>query len=66
MAYTVIKRFSDLQDGNHVYEVGDVFPREGVTAAPDRIAELAGNANRQKTPLIKADPEKKPTKKKPS
>lgn len=54
MDYTVIKRFSDLQDGNHVYEVGDDYPRAGVSPSPARIAELAGNKNRQKTPLIKA------------
>lgn len=63
MDYTVIKRFSDLQDGNHVYEVGDTYPRAGVSPSPARIAELAGNKNRQKTPLIKAA-QKKTTKSK--
>lgn len=53
MAYTVIKRFSDLQDGNHVYEVGDTFPREGATASAARLKELSTAANRQNTPLIK-------------
>ena len=63
MDYTVIKRFSDLQDGNHVYEVGDTYPRAGVSPSPARIAELAGNKNRQKTPLIKVV-QKKATKSK--
>lgn len=63
MDYTVIKRFSDLQDGNHVYEAGDAYPRAGVSPSPARIAELAGNKNRQKTPLIKAV-QKKTTKSK--
>ena len=63
MDYTVIKRLSDLQDGNHVYEVGDTYPRAGASPAPARIAELAGNKNRQKTPLIKAV-QKKATKSK--
>ncbi|MBQ8929021.1 MAG: hypothetical protein IJ052_01345 [Oscillospiraceae bacterium] len=63
MDYTVIKRFSDLQDGNHVYEIGDAYPRAGVSPSPARIAELAGNKNRQKTPLIKAA-QKKTTKSK--
>jgi len=62
MEYTVIKRFSDLQDGNHIYEVGDAFPREGVSASPARIAELSSDKNMQKTPLIKA--KRKATKKK--
>ena len=63
MDYTVIKRFSDPQDGNHVYEAGDTYPRAGVSPLPARIAELAGNKNRQKTPLIKAV-QKKATKSK--
>ena len=63
MDYTVIKRFSDLQDGNHVYEVGDAYPRAGVSPSPARSAELAGSKNRQKTPLIKAV-QKKATKSK--
>lgn len=48
----VIKKFTDLQDGNHVYNVGDVYPREGYTPSEERIAELAGDKNKQGTPLI--------------
>lgn len=49
---TVIKKFTDLQDGNHVYNVGDVYPREGYTPSDKRIAELASDKNRQGVPLI--------------
>lgn len=49
---TVIKKFTDLQDGNHVYNVGDVYPRKGYTPSEERIAELASDKNRQGTPLI--------------
>lgn len=48
----VIKKFTDLQDGNHVYNVGDTYPREGYTPSEERIAELAGDKNKQGTPLI--------------
>lgn len=48
----VIKKFTDLQDGNRVYNVGDVYPREGYTPSEERIAELASDKNRQGTPLI--------------
>lgn len=48
----VIKKFTDLQDGNHVYNVGDVYPREGYTPSEKRIAELASGKNRQGVPLI--------------
>lgn len=51
--YKVIKYFIDLQDGNHPYYVGDVFPRSGLEVKPERIAELAGSENRQGVPLIK-------------
>lgn len=52
MKYRVIKKFTDLQDGNHVYNVGDVYPREGYTPSEERIAELASDKNKQGTPLI--------------
>lgn len=51
--YKVIKYFVDLQDGNHPYNVGDVFPRPGVEVNEERFAELAGSNNKQHVPLIK-------------
>lgn len=50
--YKVIKCFTDLTDG-HKYDIGDIFPREGVEVSDARIAKLASDANRQKTPVIK-------------
>lgn len=58
--YRVIAYFTDLQDDCHEYNVGDVFPREGVTVSEERITELSGCENKQKRPLI----EKKKTPKK--
>ena len=54
--YKVIKRFFDLQDNNHQYEVGDEFPHEhcGYPVSDERLAELAGNGNKIGQPLIKA------------
>lgn len=60
--YKVIRYFIDLQDHNHVYNVGDVFPREGLEVTKERLAELAGCNNLQKMPLI----EKEATKKAPA
>ena len=57
MAYKVIKYFIDLQDNNHVYNVGDEYPRNGVPVLPSRIRELASDENRQKCPLIEEIPE---------
>ena len=66
--YKVIKYFTDLQDNNHQYNVGDQFPRTGVTVTEARFAELAGKNNLQKTPLIQAvavkeEPQEAPKKK---
>ena len=53
MTYEVIKYFTDLQDNDYEYNVGDVFPREGLKVNDDRLKELSTNKNRQRTPLIK-------------
>lgn len=60
MAYRVIKYFTDLQDGEHPYNVGDDFPRVGADARPARIAELSGAMNRQGVPLIEEVPDAEP------
>lgn len=52
--YKVLKAFTDLKDGNHVYLAGDAFPRKGVEASDERIAELASADNKRGEPLIKA------------
>lgn len=57
--YEVIKYFTDLQDGNHPYEVGDTYPRDGLEPSLERVAELLGTDNKQGVPLIKAVAERK-------
>lgn len=52
MMYIVIKLFTDLQDNNYKYDVGDVYPREGFEVLPSRIKELAGKKNLQGVPVI--------------
>ena len=65
--YKVIKYFTDLQDNNYAYYVGDTFPRNGVEVGAERIAELASDKNRQGVPLIEEVAEKpKRTRKKKS
>ena len=61
--YEVIKSFTDLQDGNHLYKVGDTFPREGLTVSEERLEELSTSANKQGVPLIeKVESVEKPEK----
>ena len=63
--FRVIKHFTDMQDNNFAYEIGDTFPRKGMSVLPSRIRELASDENRQGCPLIEEIPdvEDKPEKK---
>lgn len=60
--HKVIEQFVDLMDSNHVYAVGDEFPRRGHVVSEDRINELSGNNNKRKMPLIAKVEEAKPVK----
>lgn len=51
--YEVIHYFTDLQDNEYPYNVGDVFPRDGLTVSDERLKELSGSNNKQNKPLIK-------------
>ena len=55
--YKVIKHFTDMQDNNFAYNVGDEFPRKNFNVLPSRIKELAGSKNRQGCPLIEEIPD---------
>ena len=59
MPYKVIKFFTDLQDNDHPYNEGDIFPRSGVTVTAERLEELSGKENKQGVPLIQMLEEKK-------
>lgn len=61
--YRVIKHFTDMQDNNFAYQVGDEYPRKGMSVLPSRIIELAGKKNRQGCPLIEEIEDTKPEKK---
>ena len=56
--YKVIKSFTDLQDNNYAYYVGDTFPRNGVEVGAERVAELSSDKNLQGVPLIEEIVEK--------
>lgn len=51
--YEVINYFTDLQDFNHPYHVGDIFPRDGIKVTEERLKELSGKKNKRGLPLIK-------------
>lgn len=52
MSYKVIHAFTDLQDNNHVYLVGDVFPHDDLKVTNERLKELSGSKNKIGEPLI--------------
>lgn len=60
--YEVIRDFTDLQDNEYPYSVGDLFPHDGLEVSEERIKELSSSQNLQKTPLIKKVAEKQYTK----
>ncbi|MBQ8054484.1 MAG: hypothetical protein IJ198_11875 [Lachnospiraceae bacterium] len=61
MTYRVIEGFYDLQDPEgksfHLYNKGDIYPREGLEPTEERIKELSGKGNQRKQPLIEEIPE---------
>lgn len=52
MSYKVIYPFTDLQDNNHPYKVGDNFPRLGLVVSEARLKQLAGENNKRGKALI--------------
>ena len=46
-----------MQDNNFAYNVGDEYPRKGMSVLPSRIKELASDKNRQGCPLIEEIPD---------
>lgn len=56
--YKVIIQFADLQDGGHLYNVGDAFPRQGLKVSETRLAELSGEKNLRHIALIEKIEEK--------
>lgn len=57
--YKVIENFFDLQDNNHEYRAGDIFPRSDLKVSSKRIKELSTAQNLRDKPLIKEVVEEK-------
>lgn len=60
--YEVIRDFTDLQDNEYPYSVGDIFPHDGLEVSEERLKELSSSQNLQKRPLIKKVENKQYTK----
>lgn len=56
--FRVIAEFADLHDDNHVYRVGDKYPRTRKRVAKKRLDELMSSNNKIGIPLIEKVEEK--------
>ncbi len=54
MRYEVIKYFTDLEDNDYAYNVGDTFPRLGKQVTEERVAMLLNGNNKRHERLLKA------------
>lgn len=54
MKYRAVIDFVDMQDNNHVYKIGDEYPRLGMEVSNARIDELIGSNNKLKRSVIEA------------
>ncbi|HEI9392212.1 Rho termination factor N-terminal domain-containing protein [Staphylococcus aureus] len=45
--YKVIEYFTDSQDNEYEYHVGDIFPRDGFEVSDERLTELSTTNNRR-------------------
>ena len=52
MKYIVLSEFADLQDEEHVYGIGDEYPRKGYSPSAERVDELSTWKNLLHKPLI--------------
>lgn len=51
--YIVVNKFKDLEDNDHLYEIGKIYPHEKKNISEDRIKELTTKKNKLKNVLIK-------------
>ena len=63
--YIVVSKFKDLKDNEHIYNVGDIYPREGINIEDvdsKRIKELSTKKNKIGKVLIQEIEEEKENK----
>lgn len=63
-SYKVISRFADMLDDGYIYDVGDIYPREGLEVSDARYNELSSTRNKAGKTLITKIAEPKPKKQK--
>ncbi|OME59479.1 hypothetical protein [Paenibacillus odorifer] len=46
--YRVIRKFKDLKHDEYVYQIGDMYPKEGIDVSKARLKELSTTKNKYK------------------
>lgn len=50
--YKVVRRFMETKHDNHIYEIGDAYPKEDAKATKARFEELSSTKNKYKKVYI--------------
>jgi len=50
--FKVVRRFKETKHGGHIYEAGDIYPKEGCKATKSRLEELSTGKNTYKQVYI--------------
>ncbi|MEF2965040.1 termination factor Rho [Paenibacillus sp. M1] len=50
--YKVVRKFKETKHEGHIYEVGDIYPRDGAEATKARLKELSSTKNKYKKVFI--------------
>lgn len=56
--YKVIRKFKETKHDGHIYDIGDVYPKEGAKATKARLDELSTTKNKYKKVYIEEVNEK--------
>lgn len=51
--YIVLKNFTDLEDNNHKYTMGEEYPRKGYEPTEERVKALTSGNNKAGIKLLK-------------
>ncbi len=52
MKFKALKRFIDLEDDNHIYNVGDEYPRKNHQVTDERLIALMTGTNKRHEVLV--------------
>lgn len=54
--YKVVKKFRDVVDSDHIYEIDSIYPRDGYEPSEERIEELLADDGDHRSKPLKGSP----------